>query len=239
MSNRNVGIRTWLFLPAILAIGCTAVPGASTRPEPSADGAPPGAATVAAGPGCFVPEIPGDTPGDHAEVVGRYGSPTYPPILQIGTKVESLADAKLSAMAPIALTRTPDGLPAQAILFTEKLDADETDGKLNPQVTTVFSKTEVGPNETIVDVLRHGGAIFQQTVSYGQDSGLVRETVGEHATIVKVGDIDAALVESSTWPGDFRSHGLYWSDGRLDFSLIIGGSSEEAVKVAQSLYCAG
>jgi hypothetical protein len=69
------------------------------------------------------------------------------------------------------------------------------------------------------------------------ESQLVKETVGEHATIVRLGDIDAALVESSTWPGDFRSHSLYWSDGRLDFSLMIGGSSEEVVKAAQSLYC--
>jgi hypothetical protein len=173
MISRNTAFRSFVLLPFILAIGCTAVPGASQSLEPSAEGAPPNAATAASRPGCFVPDLPKDTPGDHAEVVGRYGSPTYPPILGIGTAVGSLADAKVSAMAPVALTRTPDGLPVQAILFSENVDADETDGKLNPQVTIVFSKVEVRPNATIVDVLRDGGGIFQQTVSYGQDAALV------------------------------------------------------------------
>jgi hypothetical protein len=162
----------------------------------------------------------------------------YPPILGFGTEVDSLADAKVAAvMAPVALPLTPDGLPLQTMLFEPNQDADETDSKLNPQIITLYSKGEIQRDDTILDLLGGGGAIFDQIASYGKDAALVKDTIGDHATIIKLGELDAALVESTTWPGDFRSHALYWSDGRLDFTLMIAGSSEEVVKVGQSLYC--
>jgi len=160
------------------------------------------------------------------------------PVLGFGTEVDSLADTNVVAvMAPVALPRTPDGLPLQAILFDPNQDADETDEKLDPQIITLYSRAEIQRDDTILDLLGGGGAMFDQIASYGKDAALVKDTIGDHATIIKLGDFDAALVESSTFFGDFRSHALYWSDGRLDFSLIIAGSSEEVVKVGQSLYC--
>jgi hypothetical protein len=46
----------------------------------------------------------------------------------------------------------------------------------------------------------------------------------------------AALVQSSLWPGHFRTWGLYWSDGVRDFSLILNQPAEEVVLTAQSMF---
>jgi hypothetical protein len=173
MVDRDTWRAVRVLLPALLVLGCTTLPGASTEPAATADATPPSQA-VAVVPGCSVPELPADTPPDHAEVVGQRGSPIYPPLQSLGMKVESLADDKLSAMAPVELKRSPDGLPVQAILFDANRDVDDSDSELNPQITTVFAKDPFGPHDTFLEVLGGGGAIFQQAVSAGVDAALVK-----------------------------------------------------------------
>lgn len=59
----------------------------------------------------------------------------------------------------------------------------------------------------------------------------------ENATVIKVGQFDAAIVHSSPWPGGFRTWGVYFSDGLRDYSLILNVGADEIVSTAQSLFC--
>ena len=226
-----------LLIPVIVTFGCTRLPAAGATGAGRAESqavVTPVAETRA---GCIPPTLPADRPPSHDEVAGVRGWPIWPPMLVAGTRVDSIADPALKALAPLDLPVAPDGLPVQARLFDAGSDGHETDAKAAQQLMTVYSKSAVTTDQSIVDVLREGGAVFGQTTSQGQDAAFVVETIGDKAQIVRIGDLDAALVESTTMPGDFRTHALYWSDGRRDYWLKIAGSSEEVVRVGQALYC--
>jgi hypothetical protein len=226
-----------LLIPAIVTLGCTRLPaaGATGAGQAESQAVVTPAAEMRAG--CIPPKLPADQPASHDEVAGVRGWPDWPPILAAGTRVDSIAAPALKALAPLELPVAPDGLPVQARLFDAGSGSNGTDAKAEQLLMTVYSTSEITPDQSIVDVLREGGAVFGQTTSRGQDAALVVETIGDKATIVQIGDLDAALVESTTMPGDFRTHALYWSDGSRDYWLKIAGSSEEVVRVGQALYC--
>jgi hypothetical protein len=225
-----------LLIPVIVTFGCTRLPAAGATGAGRAESQAVVTPVVETRAGCIPPKLPPDRPPSHDEVAGVRGWPDWPPILVAGTRVDSIADPALKALAPLELPVAPDGLPVQARLFDAGSDGNDTDAKAQ-QLMTVYSKSAVTPDLSIVDVLREGGAVFGQATSRGQDAAFVVETIGDKATIVQIGDLDAALVESTTMPGDFRTHALYWSDGSRDYWLKIAGSSEEVVRVGQALYC--
>jgi hypothetical protein len=183
-----------------------------------------------------LPKLPADGPPDGGGSSG-YGDPVFGPILATGTRVDSITESLVSAFAPVLPSRGPNGLQVTGLTFNANNDADASDSELNPTLTVLFTKAPVKVADTFLDVVGGGGAILTETATYGQDAALVKDTLGEFATLLKIGPYDAALVESSPYPGGFRAHSLFWSDGRLDFSLIVNGSSEEVVKSAQSMYC--
>jgi hypothetical protein len=163
--------------------------------------------------------------------------PQFPRVLSTGTVLTSVDDPSAMALAPLLPTHLPMGLPLEAIVFDPNNDADESDGKLNPTIRLYFSKGSIQPEDTIVDILSSGGAVLTETATFGQDADLVKATIGDAATIIKVASFDAAYVYASPLPGGTRTHNLYWSDGVRDYSLIVSGSGTETVAVADSMFC--
>jgi hypothetical protein len=92
---------------------------------------------------------------------------------------------------------------------------------------------------TLVDLIEHGGMMFTQSKSIGNDAATVQHEVGDRATIVQVGPYDAALIWADPFfDGGRRSFNLFWSDGSYDFGLRAGlETPEQTVGVARSTYC--
>ena len=215
-----------------LVAGCSVPAGPS---EPATDVVP-SVSTASPIAGCTPPDLPRDTAPDMSEVTGMRTQPIAAPLLASGSQVDGLSDPSLAALRPVLLPTSPDALPVQVMIAvggSGSMDGDP----LPDELITIYSKSPVSATATAYDVIGQGGAIFIQSMARGQDATAVLDTIGARATIIRVGDHDAAVVESSTLPTGVRSHNVFWSDGRLDYSLRIAGSSQEAVKVAQSIYC--
>jgi hypothetical protein len=155
-------------------------------------------------------------------------------------------------MQLVVLAAPPDDLrPVAHILITHPEASDGMgldwttllDDVIDPvppeeRLLTIYADAELVPDATLEDVFLAGGAVLSQEPARGQDARAVGETVGDAATMVRVGPFDGAVVESSTFAGGYRTRAVYWSDGRLDLSLQVASTSGEAVRAVQALYCA-
>jgi hypothetical protein len=234
---------TVLTIAVVLAAGCTvgAVGGRSeTNPVSpdalSATSAIPDLSTVTTSPGCTPPNLK-VAEVDLNEPITRRGSPEFPPILAVGERLSSLADVVSKGLPAITPKEAPADLPLQAILFdaATPTDADVAAGHASSRF--YYSREPIGSATTIVDLYRAGGVYLSASVTSGQDAKLVVETVGDAATVIKVGAYDAALVHSSPLEGGLRTWNLYWSDGKIDYAIIGNVSVQDLVGAAQSMFC--
>ena len=230
-------LRTTIMVSAFaLVTACTSVPGGT--PQDPATESPSALVTASApAPGCVLPDLPPETSPDPKGAPGFGGPLKYPPLLSTGTQVPSVTDPSVARLAPMLPRRRPNGLPLQAVILNPDNDVDPADGETNPSVTILYAEGPVAQGDNFIDVVGSGGAMLIETATHGQDASAVKDVLGALATVIKVGSYDAAYVESSTFAGGFRTHSVYWSDGRLDYSLIVNGSGAEAVSSAQSIYC--
>ncbi len=187
--------------------------------------------------GCTLPSLPFDV-NDANDDGGTYQGGTTPvdvPVLSLGTQVTSVsgsafADAGLSLPASL-----PMGLPVAAITSRAgRTVGSESDPS---EMRVYYAKGSIGANDTFLSILGRPGADFTVSQTQGNDAQRVIDTIGSHATIIDVGPYKAAITHSSTYPNGMRIYLIYWSDGKLDFSLGVNGSAAEAIKTAQSVYC--
>lgn len=101
-----------------------------------------------------------------------------------------------------------------------------------------FSASPISADDTVVNFLRDGGVMFMQRDTVGNDYETVRQTIGDYAQLVRVGEFDAALVHADPIAPGFRHYALYWSDGEYDYTIHAGVvDPADAVEVARSIYC--
>jgi hypothetical protein len=181
---------------------------------------------------CTMPELPAAKAPDEREVAGRRGAPPAIPVLDFGSPVDGVDSEPVRYLRAAAPPPAPDGFPTVTTVYIAS-----SPGAADAELLTTYTKGELGRGETVADVLKAGGAVLLQRATIGNDAALVRQTTGDKATIIDLGGQKAALVESTTMEGNFRSHNLYWSDGVLDYSLKSGGSFEDVVKLGQSMVC--
>jgi hypothetical protein len=179
-----------------------------------------------------MPDLPKEQAPDEGELAAQRSQPRYPPLLSAGSTVSG-TDADdvryLDAKAPPA---APDGFETVTTIYNASKP-----GAADGELITVYTADRLAEGDTFLDVIGAGGAIFIQRPTIGNDAALVKETIGDAATLVPLGDLTAAVAESTTRPGNLRSYGMYWSDGKLDYSIESGGGFEEVVRLGQSLYC--
>lgn len=233
-----------IFVVATFAIatGCVADPSSpsSSKPGPAAPASESSPTAEAAGApgslpaGCSLPDLGVDLADedDDGEPYGGYSTPIAWPILRTGRQVASIANADIDGLAPVVPKLAPRGLSAQAVVVH-----DGSEGAPS-SIASYYSSKPITETTTSRDVFVSGGATFVQEESTGKDAALVVEAIGDRATVIRVGDYDAAITHGTTMPGtSIRTWAIYWSDGKSDFALIVNGSAKDAIEAAQSIYC--
>lgn len=194
-------------------------------------------AAAATTPGCTLPNLSidlTDAKDDGAPYAGRT-VPRYPPILSTGRSVTSVAGSDLASADLKLPSHLPNGLPLVALVSHGGVVAGAESDPAS--VGAYYSSAPIKQTDTFLDVIGHSGAIFIASSTTGTGAQRVVDTVGQRANVIQVGPYQAALTHSSTYPNGVRTYNLYWSDGTLDYSLIVNGSAAEAIQTAQSLYC--
>lgn len=230
-----------LAVSSLLVIGCTgsAAPSGAGGVASGAVGVasdPPRAATVASG--CSLPSLGFDLSvanDDAAKYAGR-SVPVYPQILSTGVQISSADAAGLSVKPPRLPQHQPAGLPLQALTWQEG-EAPGAASATPATLTAYYSAKPIGPQDTFLDVVAAPGVVLTMAEATGIDADRVLQTVGDRADIIDVGPYKAALTHSSTYANGVRTFNLYWSDGAVDYGLVVNSSAKEAIETAQSIYC--
>lgn len=180
-------------------------------------------------PGCGPVELPELGP---AEAGGpARGFPRHPLILGSGGEASTEADVERRGFNLRAPAGAPDGLELTLLYVSERSAVDE--------VRMYYAAEPITETMRLPDVIAGRGVLVIQRRSIGHDAALVQSEVGDRATIVKVGSLDAALVWTNPIAGTLRTYNLYWSDGTYDWSVISGlETPEETVALARSMMCA-
>jgi hypothetical protein len=62
-------------------------------------------------------------------------------------------------------------------------------------------------------------------------------TFPARTTPVKVGSFDGALTWADPDANGVRTHNLYWSDGKFNYSLIVNRSADATLALGRGLVC--
>jgi hypothetical protein len=215
----------------LLVAACVAPPAGAIKPSVESGSPVQVASSTAAG--CTLPTLDFNIDDTNDDSV-KYGGKTNPPELPIwtwGTKISSISDITLAGKTPPAPTHGPNNLPVRAVLASSDSPGEIT------EVRTYYVDGVIGPAESERSLLVRGGAVLTEQTTRGLDAARIQRDLGEDATPIKIGPYDAALVHSSPMPGDFRAFGVWWSDGQIDYHLLVNGSAREAIASAQSMFC--
>ena len=157
----------------------------------------------------------------------------YPAIFGSGIPVDDAAEA--AGGFPGFLAPPPHlGQSAIQLILVE----DSTRG-IDPGAHVFYGPSSIEPGEPLPFFVRRGGSVVRQELTDGQNARVVKETLGDRAVIVRVGQSEAALVHADpSEPSDFRPYHLYWSDGTRDWSIIAGVTDPRTViDFAREIYC--
>lgn len=227
-------------LLGLVAAGCTAPAGvdpASATAAVDTASAPPVDATEPAAvalEGCGALDPSSIKPDD-----GRYddwqgplsGWPPQIAILESGESVESVASAqaKVEETIKVPLGRPPSGELRAVLVF--EADAGHI-------VSQLFGPSPIEPSTTLPDFYADAGVELSQQPTTGATAQHVSGVIGSKlASIIKVGPHDAALTHGAPLETGVRPWGLYWSDGKSDYSVIGGVGAEVIVAFGRSLVC--
>lgn len=101
-----------------------------------------------------------------------------------------------------------------------------------------FASERISATTTFESFMATGGIELDSEPQGAQSvADIVAESAGERAIRVDIGPYSAALTWADPLANGVRTHDLYWSDGRTDFSLISVVSAAEVVNMARSLVC--
>lgn len=221
---------------APLVVGCVAGQGAA---QPNSTTAPPSSlsasvASAAVG-GCALPNVSfdlTDTSDDVGSGIGAIGVPAR----SFG-KAISEPSAAVELGVPVVTPRLPSGMTVRLTTFTAGGNGGKETGGSPAYVAMYLSPVPIAENDSLYDIFTYGGGQIIEAEASGQDAALVRNTIGDLATIIRVGDYDAALTHSDPYPGGSRTWALYWSDGKLDYTINMNTSAAVVIATAQSIYC--
>lgn len=155
---------------------------------------------------------------------GRLSPPPLRPILSGGVILPVVpGDRSVTPYRPLVV-RLLQGTPTMVLLGSEGL------------LQIFFGVEPVGNEMTLEEFMVRGGVHVAQQPSFGVDAGTVVETVGDRATVLWVGDHDAAIVHGDPMAGGTRTYSLYWSDGER-FVTVAGTDAITVIDAARSMYC--
>lgn len=224
--------------------GCVAPAAVDSQVAPSALASP--ASTMAPPRPTASPTeevVPGCGPGEEIAIpeeyvpyAGMYGQGVDQP-LTIG-KDRALSDASLIGVAGLRpiMPREVGGLRLLGMYERDVL----------PSAWAFYHADPLPVAGTTGDFLRAGGVIVKQEPTQGVDGPAAARITEEntegrrHATLVQVGEYEAALVYGDEVYPEVRPVGLYWSDGETDWSIRADSglvSSGVVIDLARSMYC--
>jgi hypothetical protein len=113
----------------------------------------------------------------------------------------------------------------------------DASGALADLLIVVYSSSTLDPSATVVDLFAQGGAIVKMEPTTGHDGKLVAGVAGSRASLVSVSEFEAALIQSDEIAPGLRQWGIYWSDGKIDYSIESSGSAHDVVVAARAMMC--
>ena len=164
------------------------------------------------------------------------GGPPFRPIVTFGTSLD-LSGAR-SVRGAGADPLLPRNLPPDLTLRVA-LGSDEAALGMGYEVVQLFyADSAVDGSTTFEDLIRSRAVRFIAHRAEGDDAATVRSTIKDRAALVRIGPFDGAVVHSDPI-GAFRvrTWDVYWSDGRLDYSVESTVEPDELARLTQSLYC--
>lgn len=107
------------------------------------------------------------------------------------------------------------------------------------EMVTYLSRTPLGPHDTLVDLLRDGGVlILERKGGGGEVVASAKHTYGKAAALVQIGPYEGVLAHGDEMASGLRAFGLWWSDGRTDWSMRSGlADPRDTVELARSMVC--
>ena len=157
-------------------------------------------------------------------------SAEFTPYDQMRTKpldpivIGTSAAESVSAMAQYGLA-TVSGLPLRhTVSATDgSVYAYYLDGDLNGLTRSEF--------------LRLGGIEFDQDTGDGSFAKYLLDTFRHRAVPVTIGSFEGAVTWGDPLADGVRPHGVYWSDGKYNYSLIADRSAADLVSLARDIVC--
>ena len=203
----------------------------SVRPSPSSQ---PAADSTTRSPepsvprtGCGAAERPVFDDTSFTPYETRFGYGPRLTIRERGEPLRELSDYRVDGHTAVMLNSAPGGR-------TLRLAMAGNDGGL----ALLLSAVAVRLDATLEDFWATGGIVLGQRPGTGHDAESVVADVGGRAVVVLIGPHPAALVHADPVDVDgTRTYNLYWSDGRLDLSLIGNAQPETIIELARTLYC--
>jgi len=219
MMRSRIKLLTALLALGLAGAGCTAQAGAPDPDQAGCEGftLPPGFA-----------DLVYDGP--------TFGRPPFRPIVTFGTSLD-LSGARFVRVAG-ADALLPQDLPADVTLRVA-LGGDEGALGTGYEVVQLFyGDSAVDESTTFEDLIRGRAIRFVVHRAEGDDAATVKSTIKDRAALVRIGPHDGAVVHSDPIGAlRVRTWDVYWSDGRLDYSVESTVEPDELARLTQSLYC--
>jgi hypothetical protein len=147
-----------------------------------------------------------------------------------GAEVANPEEASVAGFTVVLPRLAPSGTRVVLTLVDQR--AGEPTG-----IRVYWGSSRIGAQATLADFLASGGVMLNEHQPDGRDAPTIAATVGKRAMPVAVASFEGVLIHGDEVKPGVRSYGLYWSDGKREFSLLGVPDPAPIIDLARSIYC--